>query len=89
MYIVTRYNHDSWLRYQTQNFLLLDTKVYKSESFNRESTGYPNTNYKKKETFEYLNFHPQVPRGAICLTFFRYTVWQGLCKLAVSFLSKC
>ena len=29
-----------------------------------------------------------MPRGAICLTFFRYTVWQGLCELAAQFFAK-
>ena len=29
-----------------------------------------------------------MPRGAICLTFFRYTVWQGLCEVAAQFFAK-
>ena len=29
-----------------------------------------------------------MPRGAICLTFFRYTIRQGLCELAARFFAK-
>ena len=29
-----------------------------------------------------------MPRGAICLTFFRYTIRQGLCELAAQFFAK-
>ena len=41
----------------------LDTKVYKGERFNRESTLYVKTHYKRTETFQNTNFFSCHPPG--------------------------
>ena len=41
----------------------LDTKVYKGERFNRESTLDVQTHYKQTETFQHTNFYSCYPPG--------------------------
>ena len=42
---------------------LLDTKLYKGERFNRDSTLNVQMHYKQTETFQYTNFYSCHPRG--------------------------
>ena len=43
--------------YKILNSYSLDTEVYGSERFSRESTFDVQTNYKETGIFQYLNFH--------------------------------
>ena len=57
-------NSQKWDSAETADseFIFLDTKVYKSENFNRESTPDIQMYYEEEEIFEYLNFHPSSRR---------------------------